>query len=114
MQRFPVSQPAGENARRKARLTLTLTSLIFGLLLIPGLDAMRISSLAFYTPHSETNPGLIAFAVALISYPVLAIVSIPGSWVLYVLKRYSAAILVSLLPLLSLLAAFLCFLLLEI
>lgn len=114
MQQFPIPQPVEAKARRNALLTLILTSVIFGMLLIPGLGAMRVLPVVFDAPESAKNPRLIAFAIALLSYPVLALVSIIGSWTLYAWKRYGAATGVSLLPLLSILAAFICFLLLEI
>jgi hypothetical protein len=114
MQPFSAQQPLDAKAKSKARLTLILTSLIFGLLLVPGFGAMMISPMVFDAPDSQKNPRIIAFAVALVSYPILASLSIIGSWVLYALKFYRIAIWISLLPLLSLLAILLCFLLLEI
>jgi hypothetical protein len=113
MQSFPVQQPADAKTRRSARLTLILTSVLFGLLMIPGVGAMMISPMVFNAPESERNPTLVAFTVALVSYPILAFLSIIGSWVLYALKHYRIAMAVSLLPLLSMFAAFICFLLLE-
>ena len=114
MQPFPVQQPAEAKTKRNARLVLILTSVLFGLLIIPGLGAMTISPMVFDAPDAQQNPKLIAFTVALVSYPILAFLSIIGSWVLYALKHYRIAIMVSLLPLLSIFAAFICFLLLEI
>ena len=70
--------------------------------------------MVFDAPDAQQNPKLVAFTVALVSYPILAFLSIIGSWVLYALKHYRIAIMVSLLPLLSIFAAFTCFLLLEI
>jgi hypothetical protein len=113
MQSFPAQQPVDAKLRRSARLTLLLTSVLFGLLMIPGVGAVMISPMVFESPASNENPTLVAFTVALVSYPVLALLSIPGSWVAYARKHYRAAMLISLLPLLSILAAFICFLLLE-
>lgn len=92
---------------------LLLTSVLFGLLMIPGVGAVMISPMVFESPDANRNPTLVAFTVALVSYPVLALLSIAGSWISFALKRYRAAMAVSLLPMLSILAAFICFLLLE-
>jgi hypothetical protein len=113
MQPFSAQQPPDAKVKSKARLTLILTNVIFGLLLVPGFGAMLISPLVFDAPDADKNPSLIAFTVALVSYPVLTLPAIIGSWILYAMKWYRAAIWVSYLPLLPLLVALLCFLLLE-
>jgi hypothetical protein len=113
MQPFPVQQPVDAKRRRNARLLLLLTSVLFGLLMIPGVGAVMISPVVFESPASKENPTLVAFTVALVSYPVLALLSILGSWIAYALKHYRTAMVISLLPMLSILAAFICFLLLE-
>jgi hypothetical protein len=95
-------------------MVLILTSVLFGLLLIPGIGAVMISPMVFDAPEANRNPKLIAFTVALVSYPILAICSILASWIVYALKKYRAAIWISLLPLLSLFAGLVCFILLEI
>jgi hypothetical protein len=113
MQPFPVQQPADAKTRRNALLTLILTSVLFGLLMVPGLGAVTISPIVFDAPDAQQNPKLVAFTIALVSYPILAFISIAGSWILYALKHYRIAMAISLLPLLSIFAAFICFLLLE-
>jgi hypothetical protein len=113
MQSFPSPPPVDGRGRRNARLILLLTSVTFGLLLIPGFGVIMISPMVLENPGAEANPTLVAFTYALLSYPALAILSILGSWAAYALKRYPAAIAVSLLPVLPLLAALVCFLLLE-
>jgi hypothetical protein len=113
MEPFPVQQPLDAKLRRNARLTLLLTSILFGLLMIPGVGAVMISPVVFESQASRENPTLVAFTVALVSYPVLALLSILGSWIAYALKRYRTAIAISLLPILPILAALVCFLLLE-
>lgn len=113
MQPFPSQPPVDAKRRRNVRLLLLLTSILFGLLLVPGIGAIMISPMVFASPASQENPLLLAFTIALVSYPVLAVIAIPGSWVAYARRRYSAAMAIGLLPLLPLLAAFICFLLLE-
>jgi hypothetical protein len=114
MQSFPFQQPVDAKTKRNAQLTLILTSVLFGLLIIPGLSAMTISPMVFEAPNVQQNPKLLAFTITLVSYPILALLSIIASWILYALKYYRIAMAVSLLPLLSIFAAFICFLLLEV
>jgi hypothetical protein len=109
-----ISPPPVPKIKRTALFILILSSTIFGMLLVPGFGAMKISPLVFKAPAAETNPKLVAFVVALVSYPILTILAIPISWILYALKKYMAAIYISLSPLLPMLAALLLFMLLEI
>lgn len=113
MEPFPTTEPPAAKIRRNALLTLILTSVLFGLLIIPGVGVIMISPMVFDAPESQRNPKVLPFVIALVSYPVIAFLSIIGSWILYKLKRYKAAILVSLLPLLPVFIAFIFFLLLE-
>jgi hypothetical protein len=113
MEPLPAQQPVDAKLRRNARLTLLVTSVLFGLLMIPGIGAVMISPMVFESAASKEDPVLVAFTVALVSYPVLALLSILGSWIAYALKRYRTAIAISLPPFLPILAALVCFLLLE-
>src|ERR1041384_2119875 len=110
---YQPSDPSDPRRKRNARLALILTSVIFGLLLIPGIGAVMISPMVFDAPDAGKNPRLVAFTASLVAYPFLTAASILASWVLYALKRYRAAVQVSLLPLLALLAALICFILVE-
>src|SRR5437762_2691488 len=114
MQEFHSAKPFDAKAKRNALLVLILTSILFGLLLIPGIGAVMISPVVFEAPDADKNPKLIAFTMALASYPFVATLSILASWIFYALKKYRAAISISLLPLLSLFAGLICFILLEI
>ncbi len=99
--------------KKRSLMVLLLTTLIFGLLTIPGLGAIMVSPEAFNPSESPANPKLIAFVISLISFPIVAVISIVASWVLYFRKRYRTAIWTSLLPLLSLLSGLLTFMLVE-
>jgi hypothetical protein len=114
MQEFQIPQPIDAKAKRNALLVVILTSVLFGLLLIPGIGAVMISPVVFDAPDANQNPKLVAFTFALASYPFVTVPAILASWILYALKKYRAATLVSLLPALSLVAGLVCFILLEI
>ncbi|MEW6130472.1 MAG: hypothetical protein AB1757_25785 [Acidobacteriota bacterium] len=100
------SQPIATDAlKKRSRVILIITTIIFGLLIIPGIGAIIASPLVFTPETSKTNPRLIAFMIALISFPVIATISILASWALYFKKRYRAAMWASLLPGLSILSS---------
>jgi cytochrome bd-type quinol oxidase subunit 2 len=99
--------------KKKSFIVLLVTTLIFGVLTLPGIGAVMVSPKAFDTSESPANPKLIALMVSLISFPVVAFISIIASWVLYFKSRYRAAIWMSLLPLLPLIAGLLAFILVE-
>ena len=99
--------------KKKSLIVLLITTIVFGLLILPGIGAMIVSPKAFDTSESPANPKLIAFVISLISFPVVAIISITASWTLYFRKRYQTAIWTSLLPLLSLIAGLVTFVIVE-
>lgn len=107
--------PTQPDARLKKRslIVLLITTLVFGLLIIPGIGAILVSPKAFDASESPANPKLIAFTISLVSFPVVALISIIASWILYFKTRYQTAMWASLLPLLSLLSSLLTFALVE-
>ena len=109
MQEFHFSKLPDARVKRNALLFLILTSLLFGLLLIPGIGAMMISPMVFDAPDAGKNPKLFAFTLALASYPIVATISIIASWILYAVKKYRLALGISFLPALSLLAGLIFF-----
>ena len=65
-----------------------VTSVVFGLLLVPGFYAAYFSiGLIFSTADHGGYAAFTAFGVALISYPVIASFSIIASWVFYHRQR---------------------------
>lgn len=106
------TQPAA-HLKKRSLIVLLSTTIIFGLLIVPGVGVMIISPEAFHPAESPANPRLIAFVISLISFPVIAVISIIASWVLYFKGRYQTAMWASLLPLLSLAAGLLTFALVE-
>jgi hypothetical protein len=108
------SEQVKRRAKRRTLTVLLTTTVVFSLLLYPGYHAMMASALILQAPEAERYAKLNLFGVSLISYPVLTPLSIVTSWILYALKKYQAALCVSLLPALVLLTILFSFLLLEI
>lgn len=106
-------EPTTRRAKRQALVVLALATTGFGLLLVPAYHAVVASALIFDAPEADRYTRLTAFGVALVSYPVITLLSIPASWALFALKKYRAALWASFLPLLPMLAILLTFLLLE-
>jgi hypothetical protein len=108
----PPSEPAAR-LKKRSLIVLLSTTIIFGLLIVPGVGVMIISPEAFHPADAPANPRLIAFVISLISFPVVAVISIVAAWVLYFKGRYRTAMWASLLPLLSLGAGLITFALVE-
>lgn len=92
-----------------ALITLIIATIFFSLAVIPAIYVAMMSVMLFDAPGSEKNPSVLAFFYSIVSFPVMCVVS-NVSWIFYALKLYKAAIIVSLSPLLSLLAMAICFL----
>jgi hypothetical protein len=88
-----------DKMRRFSRAILVLTTLAFGLLMIPMGMASIMSPMAFDSGENLTTWVLVG---SVCSYVPLALISIPASWALFRLCRYGSTIVVSLLPLVDL------------
>jgi hypothetical protein len=91
-----------EQSKRKALKVLTPGTIIFGILLIPGIAVTMMSVMLFDAPGSEENPWVLAFFYSIASFPVITVFSF-SSWIFYFLKKYTIAVIISLLPLISIL-----------
>lgn len=77
----------------------------FFLVLVPVSLFLMIGALmSFDAPGSEESIPTILFAYSIILYPLVYIISVAISWVLYFFKQYRFAILMSKLPLVNVLA----------
>jgi len=92
-----------ENKHTAAWIILIVTSIFFALAIIPGIYIAMMSVMLFDAPGSEKNPAVLAFFYTVVSFPILCGVSFT-SWIFFILKLYKTSVVVSLLPLLSLLA----------
>jgi hypothetical protein len=69
-----------------------LVTVVWGLLTVPGLViALFGAPMAFDAPGSAANPLVWAIVFGVISFPVLCIVSIAGSWIAWKMSGPSAS-----------------------
>lgn len=71
-----------------ARPTLAvIVTIVWGLLALPGLLAAALSPMFFDAPGSVNNPAAWFNALVIVSFPVLCVLSIGGTWVLWFARR---------------------------
>jgi hypothetical protein len=86
--------------RRAALGILILTTTVFGAMLTPALLDSPMSVMAFDQGFSV--PGVL-FVSCILSFPLVILASIPGSWICYRKQIYGAAITFGVLPTLNIL-----------
>ncbi|HZY98808.1 MAG TPA: hypothetical protein VFE36_04475 [Candidatus Baltobacteraceae bacterium] len=64
-----------------------VATIVWGLLLLPGLFAAAFSVMFFDAPGSMSNPGAWLSAGIVASFPVLCVVSIAGSWIVWMWRK---------------------------
>jgi len=89
-------------------VTLIITTILFLLLITPGVYVAMMSVMLFDAPGSTENPTVVGFFYSIVSFPVMCGLS-PVSWIFYALKLYKTAIIVSLSPVLSIIAIIITF-----
>ena len=71
-----------------SRPTLAIVaSAVWGVLLIPGLLGAALSSMFFDAPGSMDNPVAWINAGIVVSFPLLCLVAIAGSWIAWATQR---------------------------
>lgn len=74
-----------------ARPTFPLvTTIVWGFFLLPGLLGAALSSMFFDAPGSTGNPAAYVNALIVVSFPVLCLLSIAASWILWALRKTDA------------------------
>lgn len=58
---------------------------------MPGLLGAALSPMFFDAPGSMSSPAAIANALIVVSFPVLCIISIAGSWIVWSVRKRSGA-----------------------
>lgn len=96
------------------RVWLIVTTIVFGCLGLIGVLGAFSSFFLFDAPGSEKNLAVWVLFWSLLTFPVVCVVAIAASWIVFALKRFVLARCVSLLPLLNLLAGMAAMLWLEI
>jgi hypothetical protein len=89
-------------------VTLIISTILFLLLIIPGIYVAMMSVMLFDAPGSTENPSVVAFFYSIVSFPVMCGLS-PISWIFYAFKLYKTALFVSLSPILSIIAIIIMF-----
>jgi len=89
--------------RNRARNWLIAATVLFAIGGLLSLLPAMMSGMMFDAPGSERNPATIAIFVSVISFPVVCVLSILVSWILYRCGRLEAALLASAAPLVNLL-----------
>ena len=84
-------------------VVLIIATIVFALAVTPGVYVAMMSVMLFDAPGSSENTSIVAFFYAIVSFPVMCIVS-NVSWIFYAFKLYKTAIFISLSPILSLIA----------
>lgn len=92
---------------------LGISTLIWGVLLLLSLPMVMMSPMMFDAPDSTENQGIWMAFYCLISFPVVALLSIIFSWLFYRKNNKNTALYLSLLPLLNIIFFFLSLILLA-
>ncbi|HEY6325037.1 MAG TPA: hypothetical protein VIW73_00795 [Candidatus Cybelea sp.] len=70
----------------KPTLAVIVTA-VWGVLLLPGLLGAALSPMFFDAPGSMDNPAAWLNALIVVSFPVLCLLSIGGSWLVWSVRR---------------------------
>lgn len=77
------------NARRP--VLAIITTVVWGVLLVPGAAGALLSPMMFDAPGSMNDPQVIAAFVSVVSFPILCVVSIAASWIAWRVFRTSSS-----------------------
>lgn len=88
-----ISEPAALLKRRKTVRTWLIVATILYVLASPiALLTAGVSFMSFDAPGSENNPATKLFVFSLATVPVTIVAAIVLSWVLFYLRKHSAAL----------------------
>jgi len=65
---------------------------IWGVLLIPGLVGAALSPMFFDAPGSMNNPAAWTNAMIIVSFPLLCLISIAGSWIAWSFRKRTGVV----------------------
>jgi hypothetical protein len=63
---------------------------VWGVLLLPGLVGAALSPMFFDAPGSMDNPAAWTNAMIIVSFPLLCLISIAGSWIAWSFRKRAA------------------------
>ena len=96
------AQPVPEKRRGTTRVLLIVATVLYGLSLLPAAVMVLMSPMMFDAGESPEAWTMFGFVVG---YPVIVLLTLVVAWVLFAKKKYRAALIVSLLPILEVVAA---------
>lgn len=70
--------------------TAVVATIVWGVLLFPGLMGAALSVMFFDAPGSINNPAAWTNALIVVSFPVLCAISIGASWIVWMWRKQSA------------------------
>ncbi len=80
---------------------LIITTVILGFLILPSLPVIMMSPMMLDSTGSGDSIGTIVLLISLVLYPVIALLGIAGSWILFSKKKYLIAKVFASLPILD-------------
>ncbi len=86
------------------KTVLKVTTGLWLLATVPGIGLAMFSVMLFDAPGSEENPATIALFYSLSTFPVICVVSVVLSWILYRRQWSTVACWIACLPLLNVIA----------
>lgn len=90
-----------ESQTKKNMAALIIINIIFGLALIPACVMAMFAPMIFDAPGSQNSSLTWFLFYAILSFPVLIVISIVATWIFYFTRHYKLAFWISLMPLLS-------------
>ena len=85
-------------SQKQARKFLIITTIVFGVAGLLGLLPALTSFFLFDAPGSEKNPATVVLFCAALTFPIVCLISIILSWILYARKHFAVACYTSFLP----------------
>ncbi|MCK8521995.1 hypothetical protein M0D21_10480 [Aquimarina sp. D1M17] len=93
--------------RNNTRIYLIVTSILFGILILPSLPMIMMSPMMFDSPGSEDSTPTIILVLSLVAYPVVTVFGIVVGWILFAKQKHFLSIIFATLPLLNILVGIL-------
>ncbi len=87
--------------RNNTRIYLIVTSVVFGILILPSLPMIMMSAMMFDSPGSEDSLPTIILVISLVAYPFVSCFSIVTAWILFTNNKNFASIFFASLPILN-------------
>ncbi|NND62741.1 MAG: hypothetical protein HKN48_06060 [Flavobacteriaceae bacterium] len=100
--------------REKLKIYLIVNTIVLALSLFPALVMILFSAMMFDSPGSEDNLITVSIVICMIAYPIMVLLGITLSWILFAKKKGKISILTSLIPYLNLLIIIALFVALEV